>query len=55
VKKAEGKGTRQIPWNEKCEITKTGEAREKLIKTMLIPIICFILKLNYHKDLFVFE
>lgn len=45
----------QIPWNEKCEI-KNERGRQgkkgKLIKTMLIPIICFILEWNYHKDLF---
>lgn len=44
----------QIPWNEKCEIKQNSDPGVKTNKTMLIPIICFILKRNYHKDLFSF-
>lgn len=51
----EGREDRVNPLEWKVWNHKEGEVREKLIKTMLIPIICFILKWNYHKDLFAFQ
>lgn len=41
---------REIPWN--CKTLSRGEGcASKLIKRRLMPIICFVLELNYHKDL----
>lgn len=55
VKYREGRETLcKSPGMKSVKSNKTAIRGWKLIKTMLIPIICFILERNYHKDLLFF-